>query len=444
MQLNTHQKHRYSKILLLIICICSCHLVPYGNPEASKTKNFIAPQSIFVTFGFEGFDFIGEGGQGIVYLIQDIFNQLKLAVKIPHVDSTTPTIETVFSAEQAVNTALQEKLNPTLFERIKSYLNFIGSVGTVPFMVVTEFVEGRPLDEYKENYLKNHVKLLNTNQRFEFQEEKAEEIFTSILDNLISLHSRGMVHGDLKSENIKINEKLVPFGEFQQAKLETHLIDYGLTGPIITDSNGLQIGFNYNEWVLNHGIAGTPDKMPPEMLVADSYLYKGKQVYRTEHIDLYALGVMLFEWFEEFSTENYIKDGNKPLFDLDFENLSSQEILNSTYRQKLNIGTALKKAWPRNLPSYWFHFFRKALHENPSMRFQNASEMKQALIETRAKGQKLRQNEKQMFSDYLLSDDMSEDLEDIPWIDADDLIEILPGVVDNSNIAASQMNKISV
>src|SRR5262249_38991762 len=92
----------------------------------------------------------------------------------------------------------------------------------------------------------------------------AYQIFSQICDGLEAAHSQGVIHGDLKAQNVMV-------GQSGQIKI----IDFGLARSVHMEgmtATGL--------------IMGTPEYMAPEQV-------SGKPV--DERADIYALGVILYE-----------------------------------------------------------------------------------------------------------------------------------------------------
>ena len=128
--------------------------------------------------------------------------------------------------------------------------------------------------------LKEHIK-----QTGPMSQMQAFNIASQICDGLDAAHRQGIIHRDLKSQNIIINTpgqiKIIDFGLAHTAHLE------GLT------ATGL--------------IMGTPEYMAPEQVA-------GKKV--DERADIYSLGIILYEIFTgrvPFSGDSAIAIGFKQM-----------------------------------------------------------------------------------------------------------------------------------
>jgi serine/threonine-protein kinase len=94
---------------------------------------------------------------------------------------------------------------------------------------------------------------------------RIRRIATQILDGVAAIHAVGLVHGDLKSDNILI-------GEHDRVTI----IDFGLARPAATMPS----------WLGENVLSGTPEYMAPEVIRGEAM---------TQAADLYAVGIILYE-----------------------------------------------------------------------------------------------------------------------------------------------------
>ena len=191
-----------------------------------------------------------------------------------------------------------------------------------PIFILSNYINGITLEK--------HVK----EQLIDFsQAEKTEKIsmdMCNILDALHYLHSRGVVHRDVKPSNIMLeNGKTVK------------LMDLG-----IARMNG---GNNYSRF----GFIGTPQYAAPEQILREK-----EHMELTARTDIYALGVTFYE----------LLTGVNPFCsDIEAEVLSRQ----------------VTKPLPYNnlIPKRLFKTIRKATEKDASKRYATALEFKMAILE---------------------------------------------------------------
>jgi serine/threonine-protein kinase len=126
----------------------------------------------------------------------------------------------------------------------------------VPFLVM-EHVRGDALGELA--------------HRGEISRERAVAIAIQLLDGLAALHAAGIVHGDVKTDNV-IVERLA------DGRDRAKLIDYGLAHVMFADA-----GERIDD---DSPISGTPEYMAPEIIA-------GQRPSRST--DLYGVGIVLYE-----------------------------------------------------------------------------------------------------------------------------------------------------
>ncbi|MCL2325702.1 MAG: protein kinase [Proteobacteria bacterium] len=203
---------------------------------------------------YEILNFIGEGAFGSVYKAKDVKLERSAAIKFIH--GTQGTMERFASEIEAI----KRLEHPNI---VKLY-DFDLLMGNVPCLVM-EFVQGRELGD-----------ILSTEGPFAF--DQIAEIALQVTDALVETHKLGIIHCDLKPENIM----LTSVGARTNV---VKLIDFGVAS-LLTQSH-------------SHGkekaLVGTPQYMAPE------------QIRRTNigpWTDIYALGLILIE----LSTAQFVFD----------------------------------------------------------------------------------------------------------------------------------------
>jgi serine/threonine protein kinase len=185
---------------------------------------------------------VGSGGMGEVYRATNLQTRMPVAVKVLTHTGEYDTALARFRNEAVIQYNLRHPNVAELYE----YFEYQGKA-----CIAMEFVEGRTLDEW-------------IRETGPLQLDKALEILADICDAVSYMHSKGTIHRDIKSENIRITSQ-------GRAKL----LDFGISVSRDTPS------FT----TVGHAI-GTPEKMAPEQ-------HQGLRV--DARSDVWALGVLFYE-----------------------------------------------------------------------------------------------------------------------------------------------------
>mmetsp|Transcript_20149 Transcript_20149/g.33065 ORF Transcript_20149/g.33065 Transcript_20149/m.33065 type:complete len:666 (+) Transcript_20149:94-2091(+) len=184
---------------------------------------------------------IGQGGFGKVYRCK--WNDLEVACKVLLQQTLTPEGEEEFKKEVAMMNSI----------RHPNIVLFMGACTTTPLCMVTEFLP--------RSSLWHHLRSTNNQP---LPRTRAIEIALDTARGLRYLHSRGVLHRDLKSSNILLAENF-------QAKI----CDFGLSrikGEI--NANALTLGVGTAQW------------MAPEVVQSRQY---------DSRADIYSFGIILWE-----------------------------------------------------------------------------------------------------------------------------------------------------
>ena len=224
---------------------------------------------------------LGRGGMGEVYLAADTKLDRRVALKIlpPEFSGNADRMRR-FVQEAKSASALNHPNIITIHE--------IGESGGIHF-IATEFIDGKTLNDYAKS---NH---LNYNS--------ALEIAIQIASALDEAHSAGIVHRDIKPDNVMIRSNgLAKILDFGIAKL---------AAPTLTDAESATV---IKDGTLPGAIIGTASYMSPEQA-------KGREV--DAQTDIFSFGVVLYEMISgelPFEGENelemigaILKDEPKPL-----------------------------------------------------------------------------------------------------------------------------------
>jgi serine/threonine-protein kinase len=186
-------------------------------------------------------DFIGAGGMGEVYRGLDSRHNRIVAVKVLNAAKTAPNAVERFRNEARIHGAVRHPNIATMYE----YLDLDGAP-----CIIMEYVDGETIEH------RIRAGAMPLHQALEF--------FERIVDAVGYLHSRGIIHRDLKANNVKVSEAGV-----------VKVLDFGIAKS--HDSPRLTV---------SGAMIGTPQYVSPEQL------HGQKADVRT---DIWALGVMLYE-----------------------------------------------------------------------------------------------------------------------------------------------------
>ena len=188
-------------------------------------------------------DIIGRGGMAIVYRAFDLKTHQTVALKVLREEyEDDPEYKERFKREAEVN----KKLNhPNVVNSIDA--GFISGVSYIAF----EYVDGQTLKEV-------------IAEKGKMEQEKAVHCALSILAALSHAHQRGIIHRDVKSQNVMITRN-------GQVKIA----DFGIAG--LADTKTLTSDGN---------VMGSVHYFSPE---------QAKGMRATSASDLYSVGIILYE-----------------------------------------------------------------------------------------------------------------------------------------------------
>ena len=227
---------------------CGEQLIPTGEVNPSPTRTLFTvfkDLSIGSTFAdrYQVIEELGLGGMGRVYKVLDKTIDEKVALKLLNPD--------IAAQEQTIERFRNElKLARKISHRHVCRMYDLSEADGMPFITM-EYISGEDL--------KSLIKRAG-----QISVGKAINLTQQVLEGLVEAHRLGVVHRDLKPQNIMVdmegNAKITDFGIARSTKTK------GLTGTGI--------------------IIGTPEYMSPEQV-------EGKVV--DQRSDLYSLGIILYE-----------------------------------------------------------------------------------------------------------------------------------------------------
>jgi eukaryotic-like serine/threonine-protein kinase len=260
---------------------------------------------------------IASGATGEVYCAIDSVLGRRIAIKVL---SSHPAIT------ESSNITLEREAKAIAMLTHPNILNIhdFGISDGIPF-VVMELLEGITLRE-----------LLNKN---ELSWNRAVEIAKSIVMGLVAAHSKGIVHGDLKPENIFVTDQGL-----------IKILDFGLMrmNPVVQGKDPQFINSNQLD---EHVVRGTIPYMSPEQLRCDAV---------DERTDLFAVGCILYE----------LVTGSQP-----FEKPEIVETVSSILNQEPDTKLLEEKKCPADVST----LILRCLEKDRDSRFNSAEELSKAL-----------------------------------------------------------------
>lgn len=199
---------------------------------------------------------LGIGGMGMVFLGRNLnldrFEVMKF-IKPEYVEDAR--FVSRFEREARATAKLQHRNVVRIYN--------CGKTEDGEFFMVMEYVEGKNLQEYIEEYIES-------NKRLDVLD--VVTIAGHIANGIAAIHSVGVIHRDLKPLNILLTQDYT-------GRPQAMVTDFGLAKPADVSPDSFQTEYG--------AIVGTPAYIPPEQWESSSNV--------TEKSDIYSFGVTVFQ-----------------------------------------------------------------------------------------------------------------------------------------------------
>ena len=268
---------------------------------------------------------LGAGGAGAVYKALDMTLRRPVAVKMLHPEKT--------GSEQLLQRFYREARKASQLSHANSVtVHDFGRTSDGTFFLVMEYLRGFSLKQ---------VQLMERT----LEPGRVASIVEQVCDSLGEAHGLGMVHRDLKPDNIFLTAK---GGQRDVVKL----VDFGLAKTLGSDT----------DHVTRKGTPGTPNYMSPEQIST------GEADSRS---DLYSLGAVMYAVL----TGTPVFTGKAQMVDVLWAHVNEAPEPPS------------RRAPERGIPDDLERVVLKCLNKDRDARYQTAGELKLALESTQVSAQ---------------------------------------------------------
>lgn len=231
---------------------------------------------------------VQKGGFGIVYQVEEKETGIIYAAKIIDCGDDEQACNTIIEREVGIMTLAK---HPTIVKFIGySKLDFHDENNVVIIMELA-----------KNGSLSNVIKSIQENNGpKDYSNTSKQIILVGIARGMKYLHDRGIIHRDLKTGNVLLDEKFCP-----------KITDFGM-------SKSMEFGHSYSQ----SQYGGTIPYQAPEILRNTPYDRK---------IDVYAYGILMYEIIHDSFAFPELENGKLSAFD--FRN----KVINESYRPKFDF-----------------------------------------------------------------------------------------------------------
>ncbi|MCR9243536.1 MAG: protein kinase [bacterium] len=225
--------------------------------RASAVSEANAPATAGIGFGdFVLLEKLGHGGMGVVWLAEQRSLSRRVALKLVRPSLATPELLRRLEREAAILGRLQHPGIASVYAVGRAPMGGDGLADEQHYFAM-EYVQGEPLDTFVE--------------RHDVDTDGRLELLAKICDAVMHAHDKGVVHRDLKPDNILVTPDGVP-----------KVLDFGIARATSSDVMTMTMQTAVGQ------VVGTVPYMSPEQVLGDSQQIDARS-------DVYSLGALLYK-----------------------------------------------------------------------------------------------------------------------------------------------------
>ena len=299
--------------------ITTAFLTLHDGPKGPSRASALTPGTL-IDGKYRLEALLGKGGMGIVWRAEHAHLHGSIAIK--------------FLLDRF-------RAKPQVIERFRQEATVMGELGHPNIVRVYDISSASSDMPYLTMELLQHGSLREHLKRSggKLPPEEACELMDGVLSALLAAHKRGIVHRDIKPDNLML--AMVRSFETDMNEVQLKILDFGAS-LLLADTSDINTA---------EGLMGTPYYMSPE---------QASGAPLDQRTDLYSAGVVLYEAIS----------GKLPH--------TAEDVHSLVYSIATEQPTPISTHMP-NLPRPHREFFERALAVVPAHRFQSAEDMRQAM-----------------------------------------------------------------
>ncbi len=315
------------------------HFCPSCGAPVSQAEETLPMKGRILNQKYEILEMIAEGGMAYIFKAQHIYLEDLCAVKI---------IKKSLSNKEEMHKRFRQEAKLTRRVARKSpYVISIYDFGIdeeIGFFYVMELLDGYSFTDLISD--PNNLPAPQTTARFVCQ----------ICEALAAVHDEGLVHRDIKPDNIFIHKRA------DDGKEMVKLLDFGIARPIYKSNSAMLTSYGR--------VMGTPEYMSPEQCKGPTpQQYERGESHLDGRSDIYSLGVLLYQCLTGSVPFPMPEDGSA---------MAIHQVMAGHVMKQPTSPLELRSEIPPALAEVTL----KALAKKPEDRFQTMLEFRDAILQS--------------------------------------------------------------